>query len=226
MPLKKNARFMSREQFSNLVENIKRDGDLSSVPFCIVRDGQYHVLSGNHRVKAAVAAGLNEILVMYTEEQLPREQEVAIQLSHNAIAGQDDQAMLKELFNEINDLALKSYSGLDDKLLGQVDALGGSGFTPVRLDFRTVTFLMLPDEESHLDGVLEAAADEAKRADTAYLARLGDFDRFMKAISRVQKAENIKNAAVALAVILDTFEKAYREPTDESEATGTEAEVR
>lgn len=213
---------MPREQFQNLVENVKRDGELSSVPLCVVRDGAYHVLSGNHRVKAAVAAGLDEILVMYTNAPLAREQQIAIQLSHNAIVGQDDPALLKELFNEINDLALKAYSGLDDKLMGQVDALGGSGFTPVRLDFRTVTFLMLPEEESHLEQMLEAAADEAKRADVTYVGRLGDFERLVKAISRVQKARNIKNAAVALAVILDAFERSC----GESAEARTEAQVR
>jgi len=46
---------------------------------------------------------------------------VAIHLSHNAIAGQDDLAILRELFDEINDVALKEYSGLDDVVLGKLN---------------------------------------------------------------------------------------------------------
>jgi hypothetical protein len=47
--LDKNARYMPHEMFQNLVENIKRDGGLSSVPFCWFDGSVYHVLSGNHR---------------------------------------------------------------------------------------------------------------------------------------------------------------------------------
>ncbi len=57
--LSENARFMRHETFRRLVENVKRDGALSSLPFCWRKpDGRYLVLSGNHRVMAAREAGL------------------------------------------------------------------------------------------------------------------------------------------------------------------------
>src|SRR5690606_18347494 len=65
--LEKNARYMTNAQFRNLVNNIKRDGGLSSVPFCVREGDKFRVLSGNHRVMAAREAGLREILIMYTE---------------------------------------------------------------------------------------------------------------------------------------------------------------
>ena len=50
----KNARYMEQTDFRALVENIKRDGELSSVPFCVkYPDGHFTVVSGNHRVEAA-----------------------------------------------------------------------------------------------------------------------------------------------------------------------------
>ncbi len=68
--LDKNARYMPHEMFKNLVENIKRDNGLSSVPFCWFDGNTYHVLSGNHRVKAAQAAGLTHILILYDDRPL------------------------------------------------------------------------------------------------------------------------------------------------------------
>ena len=48
--IEKNARFMSQNEFNALVSNIKRDGQLSSVPFLIKENEIYTVISGNHRI--------------------------------------------------------------------------------------------------------------------------------------------------------------------------------
>jgi ParB-like chromosome segregation protein Spo0J len=48
---------MKAPQFKRLVENIRRDGVLTQLP--LVYRGR--ILSGNHRVRAAIEAGLTEI---------------------------------------------------------------------------------------------------------------------------------------------------------------------
>lgn len=89
--LDKNARYMTQEMFDNLVSNIKKDGGLSSLPLCYREpDGRLLVLSGNHRVQAAVHAGLEEVLILVIDKELTRQEQVAVQLSHNAIEGRDD----------------------------------------------------------------------------------------------------------------------------------------
>lgn len=154
--LEKNARFMRAETFRRLVENVKEDGQLSQFPFCVkTAEGRYRVLSGNHRAKAAIAAGLESIPIIYTDEAMSRQQQVAVQLSHNAIAGEDDPILLKELFEELTDVREKLYAGLDDKTLGLLAKVNLPPLADVRLDFRTLTFLFLPDE---LDQVKEAFA--------------------------------------------------------------------
>src|SRR5690242_16828167 len=83
--LEKNARYMKPEQFNRLVENIRRDGCLTSVPL-VHRDGDdLVVVSGNHRVSAAIKAGIEESDVIEVMSPLTRQQFVALQLSHNAI---------------------------------------------------------------------------------------------------------------------------------------------
>ncbi|MGH9299068.1 MAG: ParB N-terminal domain-containing protein [Acidimicrobiales bacterium] len=126
-----NARFMRHETFTRLVENIRNDGCLTQIPFAWLdpADGRYLVLSGNHRVLAAIDAGLDEIDCQVTDDELPRARRVAIQLSHNAISGEDDPALLKQLYEELQELDLLVYSGLDDKMLDllekvEIDSLG------------------------------------------------------------------------------------------------------
>jgi len=58
-----NARFLPHEQFRQLVENIRRDGCLTSTPLVWndTASGRLVVLSGNHRTLAAIEAGLVSI---------------------------------------------------------------------------------------------------------------------------------------------------------------------
>jgi hypothetical protein len=111
--LEKNARYMKAEQFQNLVENVKKDGNLSSLPLCYrEKDGKLRVLSGNHRVMAARQAGVKQVLVLVIADEKDVDERLAIQLSYNAIAGQNDLVILKELWESIQDVQARMYAGL------------------------------------------------------------------------------------------------------------------
>lgn len=204
--LEKNARFMKNEQFQNLVENIRKDGQLSQLPYCYKQeDGKYKVLSGNHRSKAAIAAGMTEIPVLYTERELSKDEQIAIQLSHNAISGEDDPVILQELYNEIDDLNLKYYAGLDDKLLEQLDNVQIAGIGEAQLDYTSVSFLFLPEERDRMVEVLSEAVEEMN--DETVLARFSEYDRVLLAQSKVQSSYDVHNGATSLMLILDIFER-------------------
>jgi ParB-like chromosome segregation protein Spo0J len=68
MEQEKNARYFAPEVFQQLVDNIKSDGRLESIPLCYQTDkdkeaGKYHIISGHHRVSAAKQAGLEFIMI-------------------------------------------------------------------------------------------------------------------------------------------------------------------
>ena len=104
-----NARFMEGAEFKLLVDNLKVDGVLTSAP--LVYKGR--VLSGNHRVEAAIAAGIIEADVLEITSEIDEERQLAIQLSHNAINGKDDPGRLAKLYSRL-DLTWKRFSGLTD----------------------------------------------------------------------------------------------------------------
>lgn len=203
--LEKNARFMTNEMFNNLVENVKRDGQLTSVPLCWKNGEKFRVLSGNHRVKAAVKAGLKEILVLYIDKPLTEQEQIAIQLSHNAIEGKDDPVILKDLWDSIEDVGLKFYAGLDDKVLGELEKIQLDPLSEVKLDFRSVTFLFLPDEVERMKIAFENAIDMLGPKEVV-LAAMEDFNRTIEAVTKTKAAFNVHNAATALMLILDIFE--------------------
>ena len=125
--LKDNARFFKRETFRQLRDNIASDKRLSSVPLCYRHeDGRLEVLSGNHRVKASIEAKIPVILVLVITETLDQSRRIAIQLSHNALVGEDDQSILANLWSQIETIEDRLYSGLDSEVTKELGSKEGN----------------------------------------------------------------------------------------------------
>ena len=226
--LEKNARFMRAEQYQRLVSNVKRDGCLTSVPFAVKNGERFLILSGNHRVQAAKDAKLSEILVLYSARELSPAQQRAIQLSHNAIAGQDDLAILRELYDEINDVALKEYSGLDDVVLGRMNPPQLDPLSETALEYRVVTIAFLPPEvdraEALLAKVLQSAA--GGMSEGTWVNRFAEYDRLLDALTAARAKAGVKNTATAFGLLLDIVEKHLDElPQAKPRGKKTTAEV-
>lgn len=212
--LEVNARYMKADEFNRLVENIKRDGALSSVPFCSHTDEwenasdddwpeyEWEVLSGNHRVQAAIEAGLEEISIMVTEEKLTNEQKVAIALSHNSITGQDDMAILKQMYESINDIDLKGYSGLDDETLQMLDKVGSQSMSAIGLDYQILNIVVLPTELKMAKEIIDKARKQVEK-NTALTLRYEDYDKWLDTMDDVSAAVGVKNTATVLLSMLE-----------------------
>lgn len=213
-----NARYMSHDTFNRLVQNIKRDGGLTgNTPFCwLMHDDTtqsplsppvYEVLSGNHRVKASIAAGLSEIDVCITDDYLSHDRRAAIQLSHNAISGEDDSATLKEIYENIQNADMRLYSGLDDKTLALLSAVTVDPMSEAALQFQTISMTFLPDEAAVVQAAFDQARKQAIGAKGHWLARWADYDRAMDALEIAGQAYGVKNTATSLMIVLDIFSR-------------------
>ena len=159
--LEKNARYMTKEQFASLANNVKKDSALSSVPLVYRKpeDGRLLILSGNHRVKAAAAAGIPAILVLLIDKALTHEELVAIQLSHNAIAGQDDEQILKELYEELNNVEAIVYAGFTSEQIEKLQSADFSALKEEPLHYESINLLFLPGETEHLREIFDRIMD-------------------------------------------------------------------
>jgi len=195
--LEKNARYMKAEQFQSLVENIKKDGNLSSLPLCYrEKDGKLRVLSGNHRVQAGRQAGVEQILVMVVGDEKDADERLAIQLSHNAIAGQDDLVILKELWESINNVQSKLYAGLDSDTVKALQGIQFAAIAEQRLQYKIVTFTFLGYEVENLDELLKAIG-VAFASDVVYLATLEAYAPLYELMLKIKKHCLIKNTTAA-----------------------------
>jgi hypothetical protein len=223
-----NARYMRHEVFMRLVENVRRDGGLTSLPFAwrlhddetrqpvMGEDGEavYEVLSGNHRVKAAVAADLAEIDVLVTDAYLPPDRRRAIQLSHNALVGEDDPATLKTIYGAIGDFDLRLYSGLDDKTLKLLDQVKAAPMSEAALTFQTIALTFLPHEVDQVNAAWEMARKAASGSKAFWLTRWGDYDRCLDALEAASQSYGVKNTATALMLVLEVFTRHLDELTE------------
>jgi hypothetical protein len=201
--LDKNAHYMGEDVFRNLVENIKRDGAMASMPLCQRGDdGRLLVLSGNHRVQAAVHAGLDGVMVMVIDREITNDEKIAIQLSHNSLVGKDDPVLLKELWDEIKDIDLKMYAGLDSELLEELDKLEFLSIAEARLDHKSIMFLFLPEEQGALQKTL-AEMDMMFMDDEHYVLSRKHYDDVFAMLADVKEKFRIMNNPTALMKIME-----------------------
>ena len=197
--LEHNARYMTKEQLGRLTENVKGDGFLSQLPFCIRLDsGKFKVLSGNHRVKSAIKAGLSHILVLFgTPDVFDEQRQLAIQLSHNAISGQDDISILQELYASLKDLGLKAYTGIDEKELFKYHSLDFSGISEQDIALNPVNLMFCDVNKEYTEKVFDDLNSRGLDPEKDSIVA-GSIDRFVEIMTKCKKHLNIKNRSVAV----------------------------
>lgn len=198
--LEVNARYMKPEDYQKLVANIKKDGQLTSVPFCFHNENnQIEVLSGNHRVMASIDAGLEEIEVMLCKDKLSKDQALAIQLSHNSISGQDDEELLRKLYGELESLEFKEYSGLTDEFINFCKEVE-KDFKVPNLSYQALNLLFLPEETKEIKEVLESISDLLNNIHI--LTSMKYYDEYLGTTTTISKCLNIKNPSTTFLAMI------------------------
>ncbi|ONF90258.1 ParB N-terminal domain-containing protein [Leptospira santarosai] len=196
---------MTPDQMNRLVENVKKDGFLSQLPFGVKIEEKYKIISGNHRVTAAIKAKLEAILILYIED-IDTERELAIQLSHNSIAGQDDLGILKNLYLQIKELDWKAYSGIDEQSLlnYQIPELVPISESDIKLNEVRLFYgdLDLKQIDQTLE-LLEKKLIDEKRDRVV----LGEFERFVEVMTEIKRRLNVKNHSVAFLKMIEICEE-------------------
>lgn len=202
--LKDNARFFKRETFRQLRDNIAADKRLSSTPLCYrYEDGKIEVLSGNHRVQASIEANIPYILALVITEELDKSKRIAIQLSHNALVGEDDQSILANLWAQIDLVQDKLYSGLDSEMLKELGDVELVNFSTPQVPAHMITFMFTDGEKSQLSEILELLADAAKKSSDVHVFAGSQYEEFTKLIGDVKNSEKIRDSSLAMTRLME-----------------------
>lgn len=211
--LEKNAHYMDKDVLDKLVHNVSEDGFLSQLPFGMLqKDGKYLILSGNHRLKASIKAKLAYILILYVDE-LPKEKQIAYQLSHNALVGKDDLKMLKEIYDEMASIEAKEYSGLNGIDFINLDQVKTTQINDDDIELTEMKFLFIQSKANDVNGILNALSHLNIDEKTALV--FGDFEIFIQTMTEIEKKFNIKSMTVAFAKMIDICKQHLEAMPDE-----------
>lgn len=206
-----NARIMKNETQKQLTDNIKKRGQLESLPFCALIDNRIEVISGHHRIRSAKDSGvIEEIFVILDVSGLRRSQVAAKQIAHNAINGFDDQSTLREIAKMIDDVddMLESYIGRDvlEEPMAELEKL----IAPkVEFDWRNVTFTFLPHQLDDLDKLVSVL--QTLGPDVIGVAPIEEHKPFVEAITKFQAFANVKNTGAAIHAMVRATDQLFEE---------------
>lgn len=192
-----NARIMKNEMQDQLTANIKKRGQLESLPFLVLKDGKLEIVSGHHRIKSARAAELKEIIAIIDVSGLSRSQIAAKQLAHNAISGFDDDSTLREIVKMITDVddMIESFVGKDimEEPLEQYDKMMSPA---IEFDFKNVVFSFLPHQVKDMDALIKNL--ETTASEIIGVASYEQCKAFVETLSKYQKFTDIRNVGAAI----------------------------
>ena len=197
-----NARIMKEQMQDQLTANIQKRGQLESLPYVALIEGELRIISGHHRIKSARAAGLKELFYILDVSGLTRSQEASKQLAHNAINGFDDQSTLKEIAKMISDVddMLESYIGKE--ILGEPMAEFDKLISPaVEFDFKTIVFAFLPYQIASLDALVKHLEKQGAEIIGTAPYELGK--RFAETLAKYQQFQDVRNLGAAVASMVD-----------------------
>lgn len=212
-----NARIMKTEMQKQLTDNIKKRGQLESLPFCALIDGRIEVVSGHHRLRSAKDAGMTEVFVILDVSGLRRSQVASKQIAHNAINGFDDQSTLREIAKMIDDVddMLESYIGKE--IIGEPMAELEKLIAPkVEFAWKNVTFTFLPHQLKDLDKLLNVLS--SLKPDFLGVADIDQHEEFIETVTKYQQFANVKNTGAAVHAMIRATEQIFEDVHyDESE---------
>ncbi len=209
VPLEKNAHYMEKATLDRLTANVAEDGFLSQLPFAMKReDGKFLILSGNHRMKAAIKAKLEYILVLYIDE-IDKDKQIAYVLSHNALVGKDDAQMLKEIYSEMRSIEAREFSGLNGIQFIDTNKIQASSINDGDIELTEMKFLFTESRSNDVKAVLAELEKQKLSEDSAIV--VGSYESFIKVVTEVKKKFNIKSNTVAFARMIDICKEYLQE---------------
>lgn len=214
-----NARVMDDQKFNQLVANIGKRGTLEQLPYCVLTDRGIEIVSGHHRSRAARKAGLESIFILLDRNDLSRSSIAAKQLAHNAIEGIDDQDTLRKIAAIITDVDDMLETALSDEFFKNAYRQAETMPVPqIAFDWKTVQFQFLPIQMNDLERLIKMTST----AKFEGVADYAQFDKFVEALSKTKKFEDVVNIGAAIDVMI---KRALDEYPDLSEEYDTVASV-
>ena len=206
-----NARVMPPEMFDRLTQNIRKDNRVESLPFGVMREKHIELISGHHRLRAAVAAGLIEIPIIVDTRDLSKSSVKAKQLAHNSIIGTDDEDILARIFSQIDSVEdrFESFVNIDDGLKDAIDGAVKTLNEEVDIEWPVLSITFLPKQMERLLEIEERLAKQVpKDTDLVWIVPEEIAERFTTTLNNLSVTCDIRTVGNIFARMTEIVQKA------------------
>lgn len=212
-----NAQVMQPGHFERLAGNIRKRGQLESLPYAHQPggDGPVSVISGHHRARAARAAGLTHIPVIVDTRDMRRSEIVAKQIAHNELHGDPDKDVLAQLIAMIDNVDDLIATGLDESQLPTVDPDDTKLAIPHgEFEYRTASLMFLPHQMEDFKAAV-AAIDSG--TDLVGVAPVELFEPFAEAVYAFSRCKDVRNFTTMIVLLTDIARREVEQAEAEAE---------
>lgn len=193
-----NAQVMDKRRMRILTSNIKNRGALESLPYVYKKGDGFEIVSGHHRVRAANAAGMEQVYALVETNELTKSQIVSKQIAHNELVGEADQEILGQLVRQMRDADDMIASGLPEEYLNGIAGESVVMDIPhLDFDWRTVQLVFLPKQMHEFDTLCKSVDSKTEFVGVADREQFEEFSAAMVKFGRTRNVHSI-GAVVAL----------------------------
>ena len=150
---------------------------------------------------------VNAYLFSSSTRGLTREEQVAISSLTTRSTARTDPLMLKQLWDEIQQIDLKLYAGLDSEIIKELEKIQFTSIAEARLDYKQIALLFLPEEASQIKALLEDL-DALCSGNEHYLLSRAHYEEVFKLLLDVKDKYNIVNSPTAFMKIVELARQA------------------
>jgi hypothetical protein len=201
-----NANKMPDEYFSALCDNIENSG-LSTTLCCYKRsNGKFVLISGHHRLRACKKLHYKQIGILYAlEEELSRDEILAVQLSHNSLHGEDDKNILKKMFAQIQSIEFKKFAHVNVEEIQPIES-NGLNIISMKENY-TISIVLYNDSLEFINELIGDINELKTRSDLVLIADQKNEDKYLEIQRVISKNFDIKSTNISFSKMLELAAK-------------------
>ena len=188
-----NAQIMKGNDFKRLVSSIKRDGCLTSSVLVMEQTGKkFTCISGHHRVRASLKAGLKIVPCLIINE-VSESTRIRLQLTHNDIHGTPDENIVAILSAKLDqfDIGLTAWENVEVEK-----------FETEKIDFEIFKYVSICLKPKTFEDLIDFFESDASNADEKYFLEMEDYEYMEEALTLAFK-KGYKSPGKAFRKFLD-----------------------
>ena len=169
-----NAQIMKGNDFKRLVSSIKRDGCLTSSVLVMEQTGKkFMCISGHHRIRAALKAGLKKVPCLIINE-VSESTRIRLQLTHNDIHGKSDENIVAILSAKLDqfDIGLTAWEDVEVE-----------EFETEKIDFEIFKYVSICLKPKSFEELIDIIGSNSSNADEKYFIDLDDYNYMEEALT-------------------------------------------